>query len=245
MLRDGTIFSREWGEPDGRILLCWHGAGGSADDFAEIAPALAERLRLRVVAIDAPGHARSPSPAAEAFRPTALARLATEILDELDVGRAIFVGFSWGATVGVWLAATFPERVLGLALVEGGHMDFADVPGFRADRTLDEWVSDAAAAAASQGSAFGSHTPAVAGAMIHGLSQEPATSAYPRLAAWAIPTLFVGARQESPFPPLERLARLVPQLEIVQLASSSHDLLLDGPADVARVVGDWLATLPS
>lgn len=232
---------REWGEPDGRTVLCWHGAGGTADDFAEIAPVLAERLQLRVVAIDGPGHGQSPAPAAEAFRPTALARLATEILDELEVERAVFVGFSWGATIGCWLAACYPARVAALALVEGGHMDFADVPGFRADRTLDDWISDARAAAASQGAAFGSHSPAVAGAMIHGLTREPATDAYPRLAA--SPTLFVGARQDGPFPPLKRLAMLVPQVEIVRLASSSHDLLLDAPADVARVVGDWLAGL--
>ena len=239
MLRGGSIFARAWGAPDARTVLCWHGAGGSSDDYARIAPELAERLGVRVVAIDAPGHSRSPSCSAEAFRPSALARLTAEILDELAVQSVVFLGFSWGATVGCWLGACYPERTLGLALVEGGHMDFADLPDFRADRTLDELVSDAEAVAVAEGEAFGSHTPAVAGAMMHGLYREPATAAYPQLAASSIPILFVG----EPSVQVERLSRLVPQTEIAQLASGSHELLRDAPADVARVVGDWLVDL--
>lgn len=240
MLRDGSIFARVWGEPGARTVLCWHGAGGSSADFAPIAPELVDRLGVRVVAIDAPGHSRSATCPPEAFRPSALATLATEIGDELAVDRFVFLGFSWGATVGCWVGARHPEQTLGLALVEGGHIDFADLPGFRTDRTLDELTSEAEAVAVSEGEAFGSHTPAVAGAMVHGLCREPATAAYARLAASATPVLFVGAQQA----PVEQLARLVPQTEVVRLSSPGHELLRDAPADVARVVGDWLADLP-
>ena len=239
------IFSQEWGAPSARAVFCWHGAGGSAEDFATIGPELADRLGVRVLAIDGPGHARSPSRPPEAFRPSALAWLATEILDELGVERCVFLGFSWGATVGCWFAASNPERALGLALVEGGHIDFADIPGFDADRPLDKLVSDAEAFAATEGTAFGSHTPAVAGAMIHGLCREPGTATFRRLAAAGVPVLFVGARQDEPSAEVERLSRLVPQTEVVELASSSHDLLRDSPAEVARAVGDWLEALPS
>jgi pimeloyl-ACP methyl ester carboxylesterase len=243
MLLGGSIFAQVWGAPSARTVLSWHGAGGSSADFASIAPEIVDRLGVRVVAIDAPGHSRSPSRSAEAFRPSALAVLATEILDELDVERFVFLGFSWGATIGCWVGARYPERTLGLALVEGGHMDFADLPDFRTDRALDEFISDAEAVKLSEGELFGSHTPAVAGAMIHGLCQEPATAAYPQLAASGTPTLFVGAQQDKRSVPVERLARLVPQTEIVELTSPSHELLRDAPTDVARVVGDWLADL--
>lgn len=243
LLRGDSIFLREWGATSAPAVFCWHGAGGSADDFATIGPELADSLGVRVIAIDGPGHLRSPSRPPEAFRPTALALLATEILDELGIERTVFLGFSWGATVGCWFAALHPERTLALALVEGGHIDFADIPGFRADSTLDEFISAAEAAAATEGAAFGSHTPAVAGAMIHGLCQEPGTTAFPRLAAAGVPVLFVGARQDEPSAPVERLSRLVPQTEVVELASRGHDLLRDVPADVARAVRDWLGEL--
>ena len=169
--------------------------------------------------------------------------LASEILDELDARQAVFVGFSWGATVGCWFAALDPERTLALVLVEGGHFDFADLPGFDADRTLDELVAEAEAAEASEGGSFGSHSPAVAGAMIHGLCREPAIATYERLAAAGTPILFLGARTDQPPAELGRLSRLVPQSEIVQLDSSSHELLREAPAEVVREAGDWLARL--
>jgi pimeloyl-ACP methyl ester carboxylesterase len=243
MLLCGSIFARSWGAPGGSTILCWHGAGGSHADYALIAPELAGRLGVRVVAIDAPGHSRSPARAAAEFRPSALASLAVEILDELDAAKAVFVGFSWGATVGCWLGALHPQLTVALALVEGGHFDFADLPGFRTDRTLDEFVAEAEGIALSEGAGFGSHTPEVAGAMVYGLCREPATASYERLAASGIPTLFLGAGGEGASAGVERLSRLVPQTEIVEVASSGHDLLRDAPDEVARAVGDWVARL--
>lgn len=108
-------------------------------------------------------------------------------------------------------------------------MDFADLPDFRTDRTLPEFISEAEAVATREGASFGNHTPAVAGAMIHGLCREPASAAYPRVTAAGTPTLFVGAEQDEASIPVERLTRLVPQSEIVHVASSSHELLRDAP----------------
>ena len=244
MLCGGSIFAESWGAPSGSTVLCWHGAGGSSADYADIAPELASRLGVRVVAIDGPGHADSAARTAEAFRPSALAGLAIEVLDELEVARAAFLGFSWGATVGCWFAALNPERTGALVLVEGGHLDFADLPGFRTDCSLDEFVSEAEVVATSEGAGFGSYTPAVAGAMVYGLCAEPATATYARLAAAGTPILFLGAEADERSASLERLARLVPQTEIVQAPTSSHELLRDAPEEVARAVGDWLAEVP-
>jgi pimeloyl-ACP methyl ester carboxylesterase len=242
---DGSIFARSWGAPTGVPILCWHGAGGSSADYERLAPELADRLGARVVAIDGPGHARSLPRAADAFRPSALAGLAIEILDELDAAQAVFLGFSWGATVGCWFAALNPERTIALALVEGGHFDFADLPDFRTDRMLEEFVADAEASAAREGHEFGSHTPAVAGAMVYGLCREPATASYARLADSRAPILFLGASANESSVGVERLSRLVPQSKIIQLSSFSHELLRDAPNDVARELGDWLAQLSS
>ncbi len=244
MLCGGSIFAQSWGAPDGLTVLCWHGAGGSSADYALIAPELADRLGARVVAIDAPGHSQSSARSAGEFRPSALASLAADILDELEAARGVFLGFSWGATVGCWFAALNPERTLALVLVEGGHLDFADLPGFRTDRALDEFVAEAEAVAMSEGTDFGSHTPAIAGAMVHGLCNEPAAACYTRLAASGAPVLFLGAGADEASAEPERLSRLVPQSEIVRLDTSSHELLRDAPSAVAREAGDWLAELP-
>jgi pimeloyl-ACP methyl ester carboxylesterase len=245
-LSRGSIVARTWGAPDAPTVLCWHGAGGSSLDFEPVAVDLAERHGLHVVAIDGPGHAQSALRPAEAFSPSALAALAVELLDELAVERTVFLGFSWGASVGCRLAAQHPDRVLALALVEGGHLDFADVPGFRTDRTLDELVSEAEADASRDGSPFDNYSPATAAAMVYGLCQEPVTTTYERLAASGVPVLFVAAQQDGQLSSfaLERLSRLVPQTRIVRLQSASHDVLQAAPDDVAREVGAWLAELP-
>jgi len=245
MLCGGSIFAQSWGPESGLTVLCWHGAGGSSADYARIAPELAERLGVRVVAIDGPGHARSSACAAEAFRPTALAALAIDVLDELDAARAVFLGFSWGATVGCWFSALHPERTLALVLVEGGHLDFADLPSFRTDRSLDEFVAEAEVVATREGAGFGSYAPAVAGAMVLGLRAEPAAATYAWLAASGTPTLFLGAVAAEPSAWLERLSRLVPQSQIARLDTSSRELLRDAPSEIAQEVGDWLAEMPS
>jgi pimeloyl-ACP methyl ester carboxylesterase len=245
----GSIFVRTWGAPDAPVVLCWHGAGGSSLDFAPVGVELAQHLALRVVAIDAPGHGQSARRSSEAFDPSALATLATEILDELGVERTVFLGFSWGASVGCWLAAQHPDRTCALALVDGGHLDFADLPSFRTDRTLDELVSEAEAAVSAEGAAFGAYSPETAGAMVCGLCREPATATYPRIAASKIPVLFIGAQLGEPVDSgvssaaVQRLSDRVPQTKIARLRSPSHELLRDAPSDVAREVGDWLAGL--
>jgi pimeloyl-ACP methyl ester carboxylesterase len=241
ILCGGSIVARSWGAPTDPTVLCWHGAGGSSADYSRVGPELAERLGARVVAIDGPGHGQSSARSADAFRPSALASLAAEILEELEVARTVFVGFSWGATVGCRFAALNPERTLALVLVEGGHFGFADLPGFRTDRSLDEFVAEAEAVALSEGADFGSYTPATAGAMVHGLCAEPATASYERLAASGTPILFLGARTDEPSAGLERLSRLVPQTKIVQLDTSSHELLRDTPGEVAGEIDAWLA----
>jgi pimeloyl-ACP methyl ester carboxylesterase len=234
---------RTWGASDAPTVLCWHGAGGSSLDFEPAASELVERLELRVVAIDAPGHGQSASRPAEWFAPSTLATVATEVLDELGVEQCIFVGFSWGGSVGCWFAANHPDRTRALGLVEGGHFDFADLPDFPKDPTIEELTAEAERVAIDDPERFGSRTPAVVGAMVYGLSREPATVTYPRLAAGGIPILFVAAEQVEPAP-LQRLRRLVPQTEIAQLATSSHDVLREAPGDVARELGDWLGDLP-
>ena len=136
-------------------------------------------MGARVLAVDAPGHGCSAAYPADAFLPTLLADLAGEIIGD---ERAVFVGFSWGASIGCRLAARHPERVRSVVLVEGGHLDFADLPDFRSGRRLDELVEEARAIAAVEGPAFGSYAPETAGAMVFGLAAEPVTDVYAQLA---------------------------------------------------------------
>jgi pimeloyl-ACP methyl ester carboxylesterase len=133
-LRDGPLYVRDWGEAGSPALLYWDGLGGCGLHANELAPVLAREYGLRVISPDPPGHGESPALPADSYRPSVLAEVSADLLAELGVDRAVFVGFSWGARVGCSFAARFPERTVGLALIDGGYVDPGDVG---ADLTAD------------------------------------------------------------------------------------------------------------
>ena len=120
---DVELVVREWGEPTGRPLVFWHGLNPfGALALNEAGPAWAA-AGFRVVAPAAPGCGDSASlPTAEQYLPSRLAALVLDLASALDVARFAFVGWSWGATVGVHLAAT-GAPLDALVLVDAGHTD--------------------------------------------------------------------------------------------------------------------------
>jgi pimeloyl-ACP methyl ester carboxylesterase len=133
-LRHGALRVCEWGETGSPAFLYWDGLGGCGLHANELAPLLVREYGLRVISPDPPGHGESAALPADSYRPLALAEVAADLLAELGIDRALFVGFSWGARVGCSFAARFPERTAGLALIDGGYVDPGDVG---ADLTAD------------------------------------------------------------------------------------------------------------
>ena len=115
---------RQWGEDEGRPLLFWHGLNPfGALQLNEVGPAWAAR-GFCVLSIAAPGIADSPSLAElEGYRPSRLAGLVVELADLLSLERFAFVGWSWGASIGVHLAVRHRGRLEALVLLDAGHTD--------------------------------------------------------------------------------------------------------------------------
>ena len=111
--------------------MFWPGLNPSAPwTLVEAGPAWADRYGLRVLAVSPPGWETPPLPA-ERYRPRALGRLVCSQLDGLKLGRVAYVGASWGASIGCHLAATAPERLSGLVLLDAGYLDSQDLPASR------------------------------------------------------------------------------------------------------------------
>jgi pimeloyl-ACP methyl ester carboxylesterase len=127
------IFVREWGRPDASPVVFWHALGDHTGlQIGEAAPLLAEHFGLRVLAPDAPGFGESHGlERIDDYAVEAIGRLATSLLDALELERAAWVGASWGASIGLEAAARSPERVAALALLDGGYQRFEPA-------TLDE-----------------------------------------------------------------------------------------------------------
>jgi pimeloyl-ACP methyl ester carboxylesterase len=136
---------REWGDPEAAPLLFWHALGPAVTGamLGEVAPTLAAH-GLRVLALDAPGFGRSPGLPPERYRVDALVRLVCALLDSLELDRVVFMGHSWGGSIGVYLAAQEPVRLRALVLLDSGHVDWPDLPEVEAGRSLEEWIAEAA-----------------------------------------------------------------------------------------------------
>src|SRR4051812_31530487 len=120
-VRDGLrLHYRDYpGSEDKAPILCLHGLTRNARDFAE----LAERYspRFRVLALDFRGRADSeydPQPAR--YNPLTYASDVIQLLDQLEIERAIFVGTSLGGLVTMTIAATAPERIAATILNDVG-----------------------------------------------------------------------------------------------------------------------------
>jgi pimeloyl-ACP methyl ester carboxylesterase len=134
---------REWGDGAGRPLVFWHalGAGTSGAYLTEVAPTLTA-AGLRLIAPDAPGFGESPTLPPEQYETKNVVELLRGVLDERGIDRAIFMGHSWGGTIVTSFAAAHPERVAGLVLVDSGHADYQDQPGFPHGKSFDDLVED-------------------------------------------------------------------------------------------------------
>jgi pimeloyl-ACP methyl ester carboxylesterase len=138
-----SLLVREWGRAERPTVLYWDGLGGCGLHANEIAPILVEEHGLRVLAPDAPGHGESPALPLESYRPSILAGVAADLLSALGISRAVFVGFSWGGRIACAFGATFPERAAGLVLIDGGYLEWADIPGIDSGADLSSCVAQA------------------------------------------------------------------------------------------------------
>ncbi|MEB3030620.1 alpha/beta hydrolase [Mycolicibacter sp. MYC340] len=102
----GTVHVRVGGSGD--PILFWPSLLMTGDlwnaQAAHFAP------RAQVVVIDPPGHGRS-QPLTRTFTYSECAHCVTQILDALEIGRAHFVGNSWGGMIGATFAASAPDRI--------------------------------------------------------------------------------------------------------------------------------------
>jgi pimeloyl-ACP methyl ester carboxylesterase len=97
-------------------LVFVHGASANLrDPVAAFHSALSARYRL--IFVDRPGHGYSQRGQGEAHSPARQAALIVGLVEQLDVGRTVAVGHSWGGAVVAQLALQAPETFAGLVFI--------------------------------------------------------------------------------------------------------------------------------
>lgn len=115
-LRQHVVELGKGGDDAAPPVILVHGAGANLEDMCV---ALSERLaaKHRIIAIDRPGFGWSERKGRDASSPAFQAEVLHETLDRLGIDKAILVGHSWGGTLALTYALSFPQRVVGLVLI--------------------------------------------------------------------------------------------------------------------------------
>jgi lipase len=134
------LHTHEWGDAAGPPLVCLHGVTAHGERFRRLAT---ERwTRFRVVAPDLRGHGRSGDEPPWGFE-THVADV-LETMDALGVERADFAGHSFGGRLLLELAATHPERIGRLVLLDPAIQILPHVALYSADAERADAVYDSA-----------------------------------------------------------------------------------------------------
>ena len=119
-----TLNYREWGRPDGAVVLLLHGLTSSSLSWRNVAPALGERFR--VIAPDARGHGGSEWTRDYSFE--LMRDDVVRFMEHVGILAAIVIGHSMGAVTAYELAATRPDLIRLLVLEEMPPPDPANPP---------------------------------------------------------------------------------------------------------------------
>lgn len=99
----------------GRPVLCLHAAGHGARDFEPLAERVGDACEI--IAIDFPGHGRSPADG-KPVRVGGYAQVVTDVIDALKLDRPVLLGNSLGGGAAIAVAAQAPEKISGLVLCD-------------------------------------------------------------------------------------------------------------------------------
>ncbi|MFF4344173.1 alpha/beta fold hydrolase [Kitasatospora sp. NPDC001540] len=255
---DVELHCRDWaGAADGRPVLLLHGLAGYAGEWDALAAALAPGRR--VVAFDQRGHGRSTRRPEQVDRAAYVAD-ALAVADRLGLERPLLVGQSLGGHTALLAAAAHPERFGGLVLVEAAAGRAEDAPA-QIEGLLSGWplpFPDRAAAVGFFGGGPGGE------AWADGLEQRPdgwwprfevelmvaslapvaARDHWDEWAALRCPTLLV-LGQHGIIPPAEtdRMLALRPEVRAISLLGAGHDVHLERPDELHRLVAELLDEL--
>jgi len=139
-------------------LLCLHGLTRNSRDWAEFAERYSPRFR--VLSLEFRGRAGSDyDPLPARYNPLTYAGDVIELLDQLGIAEAVFVGTSLGGLVTMTVAAMAPHRIAATILNDvGPDLDASGIDRILSyvgkDRRFKSWDEAADAIAANYGASF-------------------------------------------------------------------------------------------
>jgi 3-oxoadipate enol-lactonase len=232
------------------VLVLGNSLGTSRAVWDRQAAALGSRFRL--LRFELPGHGGAPSPAG----PYTIAQLGAAVLgllDRYEVDLAAYCGISLGGMIGMWLAASAPERISALGLVcTSAHMPPASGWSDRIDLVRSAGMASVSAASISRWftPAFTGREPAVIAAFTADLEHTEvegyagccaaigAMDLRGLLASITAPTLVIAGAEDPSTPPAHgaAIASAIPGARLQVIRGAAHLASVCAPAEVAHAL---------
>ncbi|MYL70450.1 alpha/beta fold hydrolase [Halobacillus litoralis] len=262
---EGTLKKFEWGERRKETIVFLHGLGSTGLSVGEMAAKLPE---YHIVSFHLPGHGgTTPKTSEEEYYPS-------QLVDEIDTyieQEAFYIaGHSWGAHLGCYYAAAYPEKVKGLILLDGGYLpiekeglddELRMVESFYENirfenehefltaekEELGRWSNDLQKASLAQvkevdGKIRLAVSLFTAQSVIKGMVEEPVGKVLPNINC---PVLLLRGTlpedmEETRRSAAEQMGESVKHLDIIGVQEAGHDLYRDKPGRVSMEWKRWL-----
>lgn len=112
--------------PDDLFLI--HGLASGLRIWDYVGQELVDSTGIPTVAFDQLGHGESDKPD-DGYTTPAIVENTRTVIDYFHSKKSVLVGHSWGATIALAYAATYPERTAAVVLVDGGLGNLKDRNG--------------------------------------------------------------------------------------------------------------------
>jgi len=246
---DTELAYREQGEQRPALLFI-HGAGGSSAHFKPLMGLLGQQMRA--VALDLPGHGRSPAlvpPPSPAMLLEIYRDLAAGAAEKLGLGRFVVAGHSMGGAVAQLFALRYPEQVAGVVLLATAARLKVAPPVIAAIRDNFQGLAAMMAAVGYSPSTDPARARALAEAQIQA-PQEVVLADFRACAGFDLrtrvgelnsapfPTTIISASDDMLTPPKLQchLAGLIPRAEVVTITRAGHFCFMERPDAVAEAM---------
>ncbi|HLI68541.1 MAG TPA: alpha/beta hydrolase [Ktedonobacteraceae bacterium] len=255
-------------------LLLLHGLASALRIWDLVAPLLAEHGH-EVVTLDQRGHGESAKPN-DGYDFATIVRDDAAIVHELGLKRFGIVGHSWGASVALEYAATYPDEISALLLVDGASGQLSARSGWSREIAIERLAPPRFAGTSraafveriKQGPLGRQWSEQLEDILLNIVELRPDNTVAPRLAfenhlqiigsMWDQPTYELYSRVHCPItlivaePPviseaqvdffnqrragLEQIQQLRPDINIVHMRDTIHDIPLHRPRELAELI---------
>jgi esterase len=216
-----TFHYREAGDAGAPPLILLHALGSDAQDWDEVALALAERYH--VFALDQRGHGESARPVSYSFE--SMRDDLKAFADALSIDRFTLIGHSMGGTVLFLFAERWPDRIERLVSEDTppphGSIDLPEPPDDPGEPVPFDWQLVKP---------------------IYGQLRRPDPSWWNNLTKITAPSLLIGGGSSSHVPQeeLAEVARLIPDCRLVTIEDAGHAVHSNRLSDYLELVKDFL-----